>query len=272
MIDAKKLLDGFLGGNGQAGADGLVSKGKDYLSQHGGGLAGGALAGGLAGYMLGSKKGRKIGKKAIQYGGMALVAGLAYKAYRDWQSGSSAQTQPDQTQHTPPQHDQFQQASSSHQVPSHPSSVPASAPAPLQGELLPPPDGSAFDPQTLDANGASLGVRLVTAMIAAAKADGSIDADEHRRIFEKIGLLDLSGDEKAFLMDELSAPLDITRIVESASNQEEAVEIYTASVLAIEPDHPAEQAYLQMLAARFGLAPALTEHIHAAIAAAEEPA
>ncbi|WP_350335903.1 tellurite resistance TerB family protein [Coralliovum pocilloporae] len=252
MIDAKKLLDGFLGGNGQ-GTDGLVGKGKDYLSQHGGGLAGGALAGGLAGYMLGSKKGRKLGKKAVQYGGMALVAGLAYKAYRDWQSGSPA---------------------ASGQAPS--SSVPQAGhttpvAAPMEGELLPPPQGSPFDPQTVDADGASLGVKLVTAMIAAAKADGSIDAEEHRRIFEKIGLLDLSGDEKAFLMDELGAPLDITRIVESATNQEEAVEIYTASVLAIEPDHPAEQAYLQMLAARFGLEPALTEHIHAAIAVAAEP-
>ena len=38
---------------------------------------------------------------------------------------------------------------------------------------------------------------------------------------------------------------------------EVAVEIYTASVLAIDPDDPAEQAYLAMLASRLRLEPGL---------------
>ena len=41
-----------------------------------------------------------------------------------------------------------------------------------------------------------------------------------------------------------------------------ATEVYAASLLAIDPDHPAEKAYLQMLAARLGLAEDLVQEIH----------
>ena len=84
MFDAKRLLDEFLGsgaGGGQQGGSGrggdYLARGQDYVRGNAGGLAGGALAGGLAGLLLGTKSGRKIGKKAVTYGGMALVAGLA---------------------------------------------------------------------------------------------------------------------------------------------------------------------------------------------------
>jgi len=57
-VDAKKLLDQFIG-SGAAG--GLA-----------GGLAGGALASAFMG-----KKGRKLTKSAAKLGGLALVGGLA---------------------------------------------------------------------------------------------------------------------------------------------------------------------------------------------------
>jgi uncharacterized membrane protein YebE (DUF533 family) len=102
-----------------------------------------------------------------------------------------------------------------------------------------------------------LSLALLTAMIAAAKADGHIDAAEQRRIFTKLDDAELDAEAKAFLMDELRKPLDIDAIVKLATSPEVAVEIYTASVLAIDPDDPAEQAYLAMLAARLKLAPEL---------------
>ena len=62
-------------------------------------------------------------------------------------------------------------------------------------------------------------------------------------------------------MDELKKPLDIDAVVAAATSPELAVEIYAASVLAIDPDDPAEQAYLAMLASRLKLDPDLRASI-----------
>ncbi len=56
----------------------------------------------------------------------------------------------------------------------------------------------------------------------------------------------------------------------AASSQEQAVEIYVASPMAIEADTPAEQAYLSMLAARLNLEPELVNHIHSTLSQAAE--
>jgi len=102
-----------------------------------------------------------------------------------------------------------------------------------------------------------MSLAILRAMIAAAKADGHIDAQEHSRIFAKLNEHDLDTEEKAFIIDELRKPLDIDAVVAAAVTPELAVEIYAASVLAIDPDDPAEQAYLAMLASRLKLEPGL---------------
>jgi len=104
-------------------------------------------------------------------------------------------------------------------------------------------------------------------MIAAAKADGKIDADEKARIFERLNSLNLDSDSKAFVFDELSAPLDINAVVAGADTPEHAAEIYAASLVAIEADTAAERAYLQMLAARLELDEAFVTEVHAAVGA-----
>ncbi len=76
--------------------------------------------------------------------------------------------------------------------------------------------------------------------------------------------MDLSAEDKAFVFDELSAPLDINAVVDAADTPEHAAEIYAASLVAIEIDTPAEQAYLQMLAARLNLDADLVNEIHKA--------
>ena len=53
---------------------------KRLLDQLAGGLAGGALANALSG-----KKARKIAGSALQMGGLALIGGLAYKAWQNYQ-------------------------------------------------------------------------------------------------------------------------------------------------------------------------------------------
>ncbi|MHA7775513.1 tellurite resistance TerB family protein [Roseibium sp. M-1] len=247
MFDAKSLLDQFMGAQGgrpgphdggrqggrQGGSGDLLSQGKDFLSSQGGGLA----LGGLAGLMLGTKSGRKIGKKAVTYGGLALVAGLAYKAYQGYQANQQNAPRPQ---------------------------YPADEPIPLEA-----PRGTAFDPCEHPGGEHQLATALLTAMIAAAKADGNIDRDEQNRIFAKIDEAGLDSEAKAFLMDELRSPLDLDKVVSSATCQETAAEIYAASRLAIDPDHPAERAYLQMLAARLNLDDGLVNEIDLAVREAQ---
>ena len=114
-----------------------------------------------------------------------------------------------------------------------------------------------FLPVSIDRTGQSFSLTLMTAMISAAKADGHIDAAEQQKIFGKLDELDLDTEAKAWVMDELRKPLNIDQVVASATSPELAVEIYAASFLAIDPDDPAEQAYLAMLASRLKLDPGL---------------
>ncbi|MGE0210198.1 MAG: tellurite resistance TerB family protein [Parvibaculaceae bacterium] len=246
MIDAQKLLDQFLGGGNagrgdprqgaarQNGGLGDIAGRLGGLSGGMGGLAGGAVAGSLAAILLGSKGGRKLAKNAVTMGGMAVLGGIAYKAYRDWQASKGMQST----------------------VPPEPQGMKDVTPAPEGTPFLPAPEKERN----------ALGLALITAMIAAAKADGHIDAAEQQKIFGRIDQAGLGAEEKAFLMDELRKPLDIDAVVKAATSTEVAAEIYAASVLAIDPDDPAEQAYLSMLASRLKLDPGLKANIEAEVA------
>ncbi|HZX85109.1 MAG TPA: tellurite resistance TerB family protein [Reyranella sp.] len=230
MFDAKRLLDQFLGGqDGQGGKGGKGGAG-EFMK----GAGGGALAGGLAAILLGSKTGREIGGEALKLGGMAAVGALAYKAYRDWQAGKEE---------------------------------PAAPPAQQSVPMLPAPSGTPFNPST-ESGQQKLARHLLRAMIAAAKADGNIDAQEQTRIFAEMDKLPLAADDKAFVMDELRAKLDIDAVAGAAETPEEAAEIYTASLLAIDVDNAAERGYLAMLAARLKLDDALVAHLQQTVAAA----
>ncbi len=112
---------------------------------------------------------------------------------------------------------------------------------------------------------------LVRAMIAATKADGKIDAEEKEAIFAKLETLPLGPEEKAFVFDELSSPLDINAVAARADTPEHAAEIYAASLIAITADTASERAYLDALAHKLKLAPALVDEIHKA-AGAHAPA
>ena len=242
MLDAKRLLDQFLGaqtGGGTAAGAGssLGDMAKTLGGQFsGGGLAGGALAGGLAGLLLGTKTGRKIGGSALKVGGMAVVGALAYKAYRNWQDGKK----------------------------------PAAETA-RETPMLPPPAGTPFNPVG-EAAQQSLGRTLLRAMISAAKSDGHLDAAEQSKIFSAMDKFALDADDKAFVMDELRAPLDIDSVAQAARTPEEAAEIYTVSLLAIDVDSPAERGYLALLAARLKLDDGLVAHLHASVEGATVPA
>ena len=137
--------------------------------------------------------------------------------------------------------------------------------------LLPPPRDTPFNPAS-EAEQQSLGLSLMRAMIAAAKSDGHVDATEQANIFAQLDKLDLSAEEKAFVLDELRKPLDVDAVARGARTPEQAAEIYVASLLAIDVDNPAERGYLAMLAARLKLDEKLVEHLHATVEGAAQQA
>lgn len=205
-------------------------------------VGGGGVAAGLAASMLMGKRGRKMMGKTAKYGALAAIGGLAYHA---WQKRS--------------------QKPGAGQVAQQPASSAAQTPPfnALDDDYQAAPERSAFLPAPSDeAANDALGKALVRAMIAAAKADGKIDADEKQAIFKRLSSMDLDSEAKAFVFDELSSPLDINAVVAPAATPEIAAEIYAASLVAMEADTPAEKAYLQMLAARLELDPGLVEEIH----------
>lgn len=187
------------------------------------GFAGG-LAGGMAGSALSSKSGLELGKTALKLGGTAAVAALAYTAYQRYQNKNKG-TAPTELSD---------------------SSI---------SKLISPPPNSAFlSAGAGDSNQEeALGVILLRAMIAAARSDGRLDAEESQVIFQRIQALGLDPENQALLVKEMGQTVDIDAIINSADTIEIATEVYIASLLAIKMDTPAEKNYMAMLAARLQL-------------------
>lgn len=96
-------------------------------------------------------------------------------------------------------------------------------------------------------------ITLIKAMIAAAKADGHLDPEEQARIFEAVARMDLSAESKGRIFDLLSRDISVPELAEAAWNLEQKSEIYLASCLVIEIDHPEERRYLDSLAEELDL-------------------
>jgi uncharacterized membrane protein YebE (DUF533 family) len=105
---------------------------------------------------------------------------------------------------------------------------------------------------------------MIRAMIMAAKADGTIDADERRAIMDKLG--DASEEELAFVQAELDAPVDVAALA-AAAGEGMKVQIYAAAAMAMRNDTPAEQEFLDNLAAALGLDAAARAGVHGSLSA-----
>jgi uncharacterized membrane protein YebE (DUF533 family) len=98
-MSMQNLLNQFLGATGtQIAHDGAAQTLKTNLSnmagQIPGGLVGGAAAGGILALLVSNKSARKFAGTAASYGGAALLGGLAYKAYKNWQHVEPAAAAP----------------------------------------------------------------------------------------------------------------------------------------------------------------------------------
>ena len=244
MFDPKKLLDGLLGSQAQGSQPpgsqrpemGATVRGKAEQALQ---MArdNPLAAGALAAVLLGTKPGRNVAGAAIKLGGLAAIGSLAYRAYQNYQNGKN----------------------------------PEQAPASGAPELLPPPADTGFHPSQAPQGESEFALVLVRAMIAAAKADGSIDDAERQKILGRLGETGLDADAEAFIKAELQAPLDLDTLVASAQSEEQKVELYTASRLTVDADSRAERGYLDLLAGRLGLPDALVDHIEATVSAVKEP-
>ncbi len=203
------------------------------VSGFAGGLAGSALVGAVSG-----KKGRKMAKGALKVGALAAVGGLAYTAYQ-----------------------QYRQNNAGGQASGSAAATVAAAPAITQER---------FD--AVVENEQSGGLLIVRAMIAAAASDGHLDAEEQQRVFAEVENLDLTREEKATLFDELRSPLGLSDIVAQVSEPEVAVEVYAASLIAIDETRSEAQAYLGSLALALELPQDLVQSIHQQATAPENAA
>jgi len=215
-----------------------------FLGDDKGGFARGAATGGIAGLILGGKGGRKMVKNTAKIAGVAVVGGLAYKAWQDWQAKKQAEGSPQPSITTGERHT------------SGTASVPAAGTG--NGAERPHP---VFLPEPEEAQEA-LSRKLIRAMLAAAKADGHITPDERKRINAQLAEMELDAKDRDFIFAELDKPLDVDDVATSAKTPEEAVELYTASLIALDEAGPEERDYLARLAARLELDPDLVAQLH----------
>ena len=226
-IDAKKMLDQFLN---SGMATGLVA-----------GMLGGALA-------------KKVGLGGIaKIGGVAIVGTLAYQAWQRYQE-QQGKLSPDQR--------------SSGDLRSTIGGVLGNIPG--IGDLMksaesdPAAAAAGFGSNTMAEPAQNqLGTGVLTAMIAAAKADGEIDRAESQKIFGQMEQAGLSNEEKSFLLGELSKPLSIDDVAKYASTPEVAAQLYTASAIVVDQANEAEKAYLAKLAQRLNVPQGFIDQLNA---------
>jgi uncharacterized membrane protein YebE (DUF533 family) len=209
--------------------DELLAQVQEWISKNPGTAAAGA--GGLGAVVLGTRAGRSLAGGALKLGALALIGGLAYKAYQNYSQGR-----------------------------------PLLNGSNAQGLLdEPAPDGSGFEPKAVSNEAAALYIR---AMIAAAAADGRLDEAEQQKILGGLQQAGLESGAQAFLEQELQSPATVEDLAGAVQSPAEAVQVFTAARLAIDLDTAEEHDFLVSLGDRLGIDPSLAEHVDATARAA----
>ena len=209
-----------IGGSGSDAND-MMKQLTDFIGNNK--LGAGAALGGLGALVFGTQTGRSIAMSAAKLGALAIVGGLAYKAYQNYSQGR-----------------------------------------PLGSGTVEPeaaPAGTGFEADEVSDAAA---VTYIRGMIAAAAADGRIDATEQEQMIGALSQQGLDAGAEEFLANELNNPASIDDLVAGVSNQTESLQLYSAARVAVEPDTPAEQQFLAVLADRLGISPDLRAHVDAA--------
>jgi len=99
-------------------------------------------------------------------------------------------------------------------------------------------------------------------MIAAAKADGTIQDDEMQRIVGKLQDGGIDDSERKFVLEEMRKPLDVEALVAQIPDQQVAAQAYAAALMTIDVDTEGERAFLRRLAQGTGLDPQAVARLH----------
>jgi uncharacterized membrane protein YebE (DUF533 family) len=108
---------------------------------------------------------------------------------------------------------------------------------------------------------------ILKALVAAAKADGHIDAQERQVIEGEFARISPDSEIRQWLHAELEKPLDPAEVARAASTPEIASEMYLASLLAADEQNFMERAYLDELARQLQLDDALKQQLQQQVSA-----
>ena len=249
MVDKTRLLDAVVGGLSKAAARSGGGAGKPTVAD----AAQAALVG-VAGLFLTSRRTRGITGTG-KLGSLALLGGLAYKAYQNYRDGKPL------VDVTP------QEPAPQPQAATAPQPASGSTQGNVSQELagLGIPEASGFHPVSQTEDDALLYLR---AMVAAAAADGQIDAAERARIAQGMRQAGIDEEATRWLESELAEPADVEELAAGVETPEKAAQVYTAARLAIDPDSIQERTFLTNVAQALDLDQALRDQIDATASAA----
>ncbi len=222
-----KANDALKNATGKNAGD-LLNQAKDIMSKNQ--LATGAALGGLGALMLGTKGGRGLAGNAVALGGLALVGGLAYRAYKNREAGRPL----------------------------------------LEGPVETPPQDSAFGETGDESQDQKTAMLVLRSMIAAAACDGLVDNEERSRIVGRLVEAGMDVHAAKFLDDEFARPSSIEAIVEAAPTPELRAQAFTAARLVIDADTTVERDFLTKFAAKLGLTADEAAHLEAAVGEAKQ--
>ena len=188
-------------------------------------MGAGAAAGGLGAIVLGTHAGRTLAGQAVKLGSLALIGGLAYKALQNYQAGRPLLS-PEDAAH-----------------------------------LTEAPRGTGYETAAVTHDSALLYIR---AMIAAAAADGRIDASEQQKIFGSLKQAGMEAGAEEFLAKELNSPASVEDLVSAVKTEQEAVQVFTAARVAIDLGSQENNDFLVKLGSGLGMDEQLMQHIDAA--------
>lgn len=136
----------------------------------------------------------------------------------------------------------------------------APAQASAANVALPSPEN--YTPVAASNDGA---LKLVRAMIAAAMADGVLDAEEQKKILGQMSQGALTKDQQVWLQGELARPASAKQVAQGVDSVQEAVEVYAAARIVIEPDSEPNRKFLDTLAKAMTLPEQLANEIDMAV-------
>jgi uncharacterized membrane protein YebE (DUF533 family) len=169
---------------------------------------------------------RTAGKPLLKLGILAAVGGLCWRALRDYQQQQRfAGTSQDAGSWASLGRDRFIDL--------------AEAAAPRAEKLL-----------------------VFRAMIAAAMAAQDFDAAQQAKLFAKLKEALTTPADKASLLEELRHPLSISALANAARDEATAIEVYAASLLAVDGATPEVEDYLRQLAQALRLPAGLVHELH----------